>query len=58
MFSKEEIKRDLLGCFEIFLFMPKGIERFEADKERMIRSFIIPFALLPFVLMVVVGLFS
>lgn len=57
MFLKEEVKRNLLGCFEILLFMPRGIDRFEVDKDRMIRSFIIPFAMMPFVLVVVVGFF-
>lgn len=57
MFTKEEIKRNLLGCFEIFLFMPKGIERFDIDWDRMIRSFIIPLVFLPFMLVVVTGLF-
>jgi hypothetical protein len=57
MFAKDEVKRNLLACFEIFLFMPRGIERFEADQGRMIRSFIIPLAMMPFILVIVVGLF-
>ena len=57
MFSKDEVRHNLLGCFEIFLFMPRGIDRFEVSRGKMIRSFAIPFGLLPFVLWVVVGLF-
>ncbi len=57
MISKEEVKRNLLGCFEILLFMPRGIDRFEANKDRMIRSFIVPFVMMPFILVIVVGLF-
>jgi len=57
MISKEEVKRNLLGCFEIFLFMPRGLSRFEADSGRMLRSFIIPLVMMPFILVIVVGMF-
>jgi uncharacterized membrane protein len=57
MFSKEEIKRSLLGCFEILLFMPRGVERFGNDKGQMIRSFIVPFSMMPFVIAIVVNMF-
>jgi len=56
MFSKEELKCNLLGCFEIFLFMPRGVERFDVSRDRMIRSFIIPLVMMPFVLVVVARL--
>ncbi len=54
MFSKEEIKQSLLGCLEVFLFMPKGVERFAADKQSAIRSLIIPAVLLPLVMIIFV----
>lgn len=38
--------------------MRRGLQRFEVSRDKMIRSFIIPFTLLPFVLAVVVGLFD
>ena len=50
MFSKTEIKRGLLGCFEISLFMREGIDRFADDKNAALRSFIWPLIFLPFVL--------
>ncbi len=56
MISSKELRSNLLGCFEIFLFMPKGIERFEVTPAKAIKSFLIPLALLPFILMVVVGM--
>jgi len=56
MIKSNELKSNLLGCFEIFLFMPKGIERFEVTPAKAIKSFLIPLALLPFILMIVVGM--
>lgn len=47
MFSRQEIKSNLMGCFETFLFMRKGIERFEVSPGAAIKSFIIPVILLP-----------
>lgn len=54
MFSKEEVKKNLLGCLEIFLFMPKGIDRFDSSKAAAIRSFIIPALVLPLVMVIFV----
>lgn len=47
MFTKKEIKQNLLGCFEICLFMRKGVERFEASKTSALKSFIIVLLLFP-----------
>ena len=56
MFSKDEIFRKLLGCFEVLLFMPRGVNRFEGSKEQAIKSFIVPIVLLPLMLIVMVAL--
>lgn len=56
MISKEEITRNLRGCLEIFLFMPKGFDRFDVTPSKAIRSFLIPLALLPFILMIIVNM--
>ncbi len=56
MFTAQELKQNLLGCFEIFLFMPKGLERFDVTPEKAIKSFFIPLALLPFILIIIVGM--
>jgi len=56
MIKSNELKSNLLGCFEIFLFMPKGIDRFDVTPAKAIKSFLIPLALLPFILMIVVGM--
>lgn len=50
VYTKTEIKNNLLGCLEIFLFMGKGIDRFGSTRRDAIRSFILPVVLLPFVL--------
>ena len=47
MFAKKEWKQNLLGVFEICLFMPSGVERFQNTRSAAIRSFVIPLALLP-----------
>lgn len=47
MFKNNEIKSALLGCLEIALFMPKGIERFGTDIGAMWRSFILPILSMP-----------
>lgn len=47
LFTSPEIRQKLLGCLEIALFMPKGAERFDADKQTMARSFLIPLLFLP-----------
>lgn len=56
MFTREEVKRKLLGCFEILLFMPAGVQRFEGGREQAMKSFIIPVVMLPFLLIVLVAL--
>lgn len=47
LFTPQEIRQNLLGCLEIALFMPKGADRFAADKQAMKRSFLIPLLFLP-----------
>lgn len=47
MLDVKEIKRNLLASFEIYLFMPRGVERFEVTPEKAIRSFLIPITLMP-----------
>lgn len=55
MFSKNEIKQNLIGCAEIMLFMQSGIERFEQiSKKDAVKSFVIPVLLLPLVLTILV----
>lgn len=51
MYTAEEIKKNLLGCFEIFLFMRKGVERFGSSKLSAIKSFAVPLALTPLLLL-------
>ena len=46
-FSKDEIKRNLLGGLEIALLMPSGAKRFGNSYDEAIRSFIIPILLFP-----------
>lgn len=47
MFSREEIKRNMLGCLEIALFMPVAQQRFANNYDEAIKSFIIPILLFP-----------
>ncbi len=56
MFTKAEVKRNLLGCFEVVLFMRSGVERFVGTREAAIKSFIIPLILLPVTLLAMVAL--
>ncbi|MGZ9097410.1 MAG: hypothetical protein ACXW30_03835 [Micavibrio sp.] len=49
-FSKEEIKRNLLGGLEIALLMPSGAKRFGNNYDEAIRSFVIPILLFPLTL--------
>lgn len=56
MFLSREIKNNLLGCFEVFLFMPSGIKRFSASKKSAVKSFIVPAILLPFVLYIMASM--
>lgn len=52
MFSKNEVKANLIGCFEIFLFMRKGLERFIVSPPAAVKSFLIPIAFMPVVLFI------
>lgn len=55
MLKKQELKENLLGCFEIILLMRSGIDRFKCtSRENAIKSFIIPVIFLPLVLTVLV----
>ena len=48
IFSKREIKDNLLGGLEIFLLMHRGAKRFGNTYKEALRSFIIPILLFPF----------
>ena len=50
MFSREELKQNLIGCFEIALFMPNGFERYDSSYSTAVRSFFVSVLLLPLVL--------
>ena len=56
MFTKEEWKQNLIGCMEITLFMPVGVERFRSSRSAAIKSFIIPVVLLPVLIAVMVAM--
>ncbi len=58
MFSRKDIFNNLLGCFEVLIFMPAGLQRFKNSCEAAIKSFIIPLFLLPFTMLVMVALSS
>ena len=47
MFSKAEIKRNLLGTLEVALLMPAGPKRFGNSYDEAARSFIIPILFFP-----------
>ncbi len=47
---RHEIGRNLLGVFEIALFMPLARKRFGNTREEALRSFIVPLLLLPLTL--------
>jgi hypothetical protein len=47
MFTREEIRRNLLGCLEVALFMPIARQRFGNSYDEAVRSFIIPILLFP-----------
>lgn len=55
MFSKGEIRQNLLGCLEIALFMRAGIARFTASPDALKKSFFIPAALLPLSIFTVIS---
>jgi len=50
MFQGSEIRRNLLGCLEIALFMPQAGTRFGNSYDEMIRSFYIPVFCFPVIL--------
>lgn len=50
MFSGQEIRKNSIGCAEVMLFMPQGLDRFEVTGGTMIKSFLIPLALMPLAL--------
>ncbi len=56
MFKKEEIKNNLMGCLEVFLFMKQGVGRFSDSRVDALKSFLIPFALLPVTLTIIMAL--
>ncbi len=47
MFTRSELRQNLLGSLEVALFMRTGTGRFSASRESMKRSFMIPVVLLP-----------
>ncbi len=53
MIDRHEIKRNLLGVFEICLFMPNAEKRFQNDYDEALRSFYIPIFLFPISLMII-----
>jgi hypothetical protein len=53
MFTKQEIKRNLLGCLEVALFMPAARLRFGNTYDEAVRSFVIPILLFPTTLLMV-----
>ncbi len=52
MFTKQEIKNNILGVFEIFLFMRQGLDRFSSSKKSAIHSFLIPVAMIPLLILI------
>ena len=54
MFTKSEIKENLLGCFEIAIFMRRGVVRFRDTKVTAVKSLVIPLVLTPIVVILMV----
>lgn len=50
MFTKKEYARNLLGCFEIMIFMKQGVEQFSDTKRDALRSFFWPIIIIPLAL--------
>jgi hypothetical protein len=50
MFSKKEIRENILGCIEVMVFMKGSVDRFSPKKIDAIKSFIIPIVLIPIAL--------
>lgn len=47
MFKYKEVKENIKGVLELFLFMSRGLDRFKDDKTSAIKSFIVPLFLMP-----------
>lgn len=58
LFSKDEWKAGLLGCFEVSLFMRQGMARFDDRAGSAVKSFLIPLVLSPLMLAVLIGFSS
>lgn len=56
MFGEKEIKNHLIGLWELFLFMPTAIERFDGTPRAALRSFV--WTLLSIPLMIVLALYE
>lgn len=46
------IRKHLLGCLEVALFLPNGVKRFSDDNKSVLYSFAIPFLVLPLTLVI------
>lgn len=53
MFTKEEIKRNLLGGLEVALLMPVARKRFGKTYDEAVRSFVVPILMFPFAMALV-----
>ncbi|MBI4030584.1 MAG: hypothetical protein HY370_02815 [Proteobacteria bacterium] len=53
LFTKEEIKRNLLGSLEVALLMPVARKRFGKTYNEAVRSFVIPILMFPFAMALV-----
>ncbi len=50
MFTREELRNNLIGCAEIVLFMPNGVGRYDPSKSSAVRSFLVTLFLMPVVI--------
>ncbi len=50
MFLSKQVKQNLLGCFEIVLFMKAGFDRFSNSRSDALKSFLIVLVILPLIL--------
>lgn len=51
MFTKEDLKNNLLGCLEVALLMPQARNRFGKTADDALKSFLIPVFFFPFTLL-------
>lgn len=58
MFTKSELKQNLLGCFELALFMRRSVERFDDTKITAIKSLAVPLILTPIVVIMMAAIYS